>query len=268
MPSNNPEIALIDIAPYIRAIWKYKWLIIVLVVLSLVITLVLNSREKPTYVAAAHIKIGKVWDLPVGDPNVVVELVTKTPFLLRVNEKLSKKRNIDVLKRAVTAEKLEAGKGRARYVYLVCLIGRGATPELAEELTKMMAEQVIIESNLIFDKAYLDYENREKELKAKLEDLKTKIIASNTSPTELYEKRLEIRLLEEELGETEINNKSPLKTFRTALAEEIEPAKQIPGSNLYKLLAMAVGTTMAVGILIAIALEFGWPFLKEATRRN
>lgn len=263
---NNQEVVLIDFAPYIRALWKYKFLIIALLALAVVVTLVLNSREKITYMAIAHIKIGKVWDLPVSDPNIVAELTTKTPFLLRVNEKLSKKRNVDVLYRAITAEKLEAGKGRARYVYLVRLTGKGASPELAQELVKTVADQVIAESDLVFDKAFSAYELREKELQTKLEELRAKTSSSNLSATELYEKHLEIRLLEDELGETQVNNKSPLKTFRTALAEEIEPAKQVPGSNVYKLLVMVVGTTLAVGILTALALEFGWPFLKETIR--
>ncbi|MBI4853406.1 MAG: hypothetical protein HY819_16555 [Acidobacteria bacterium] len=268
MQSNNQDLSLIDLAPYIRAIWKYKWLIIILPLISVTITLVLSLREKPSYIATAHIKIGKVWDLPVGDPNIIAELVTKSPFLLRVNEKLSKKRNIDVLSRAITAEKLEAGKGRARYVYLVRLTGRGASPELAEELTKATAEQVIFESNQIFDKAYTAYENREKELKKKIEELKTSATSTNLSPTELYEKRLETELLETELSETQINNQSPLKTFKTAFAQEIEPAKQVPSPNVYKFLAMAASTALALGVLIALALEFGWPFLKEAVRRN
>lgn len=265
--NNNQETSLIDLAPYIRALWKHKWLIVVLVLLSIVITLALHFREKPSYIATAHIKIGKVWDSPIGDPNVIAELVTKPPFLLRVNEKLSKKRNIDVLSRAVTAEKLEAGRGRARYVYLVRLTGKGASQELAQELVKSTAEQVIAESNRVFDQAYQAYEKQEKDLQAKIEELKTKS-AANLSPTELYEKRLELQLLEQELGQIQINNQSPLKTFRTALAEELEPAKQIPTSNLYKLLVMASATALALGILIALALEFGWPIVKEVTRRS
>jgi Chain length determinant protein len=268
MQSNNhQETSLIDFAPYIRAVWKHKWLIAILVLVSVVITVALHWREKPSYMAIAHIKVGKVWDLPVGDPNVISELITKPPFLLRLNEKLSKKRNIEALSRAVTAEKLEAGKGRARYVYLVRLTGKGASPELAQELVKTTAEQAIEESNRVYDEAYQVYEKREKDLQTKIEELKTKNSA-NLVPTELYEKRLELQLLEQELGEAQINNQSPLKTFRTALAEEIEPAKEIPTSNIYKLLVMATATVLAIGVLIALALEFGWPIVKEATRRE
>ncbi|KAF0250160.1 MAG: hypothetical protein FD167_435 [bacterium] len=266
MQSNNNQETLIDLAPYIRAIWKHKWLILGLLLLSVAVSLALHWREKPIYIAIAHIRVGKVWDSPVGDPNVIAELITKPPFLLRLNEKLSKKRNIDVLSQAVTAEKLEAGKARARYVYLVRLTGRGATPELAQELVTATAEEVIAESNVIFDKAYEAYQKREKELQAKLEQLKT--FEANIAPAELYGKHLELQLLTQELGEIQINNQSPLKTFRTSLAEEVEPAKQIPNTSIYKLGLMVSATTLAIGILIALALEFGWPVVKEATRRN
>jgi LPS O-antigen subunit length determinant protein (WzzB/FepE family) len=268
MQSNElQEITLIDIAPYIRAVWKYKWLIIAFLAISISITLALHLQEKPSYLATAHIRIGKVWNDPVGDPNVIAELVTKAPFLLKLNERLPKKSNINSLSQAITAEKLEAGKGRARYVYLIKLTARAKQPEKAQELVKATAEQVIAESNLVFDAAYSAYDKREKEQEAKLAELKNKISQPNITPTELYEKRLELQLLEQELFDIKNNNQSVLKTFRTSLAEEIEPAQQIPGSNIYKKLLIAIGLSFAIGVLISLTLEFGWPMLKEI-RRN
>lgn len=266
-PNDYQETILIDLAPYIRTIWKYKWLIVLLLLVSTAITLILHLQQKPSYLATAHIRIGKVWNEPVGDPNVIAELVTKPAFLLKLNERLTKKSNITSLSQAITAEKLEAGKGRARYVYLIKLTARAKQPEKAQELVKATAEEVIAQSNLVFDTAYAAYEQREKEQEAKLIELKNKISQPNTAPTELYEKRLELQLLEQELFDVKTNNQSILKTFRTALAEEVEPAEEIPGANIYKRLLMAMGLTFAIGVLISLTLEFGWPMLKDA-RRN
>lgn len=260
MQSNtSEENILLDIAPFIRAIWKHKWLIVALLLLAVAVSSFLFYREKPIYQVSADIQLGRVWNEPVIDANVIVELANKTPFLLRVNERLEKKKNIGVLTRAIKAEKLEAGKGRARYVYLVRLTVKAANAEQAQELIKAASEQLIAESNQAFEKAIAVYENRKKELEAKLTLLNEK---ASTNPTELYEKRLEQELLAQQIAEIEINNK--LKTFPSALADEIEPAKLVQGSNIYKIFLINLAIAFAIGVLLALSLEFVLPIVKKA----
>lgn len=262
MQSNtSEENILLDIAPFIRAIWKHKWLIVGLLLLAVAVSSFLYYREKPIYQVSADIRLGRVWNEPVVDANVAVELANKTAFLLRVNERLEKKKNIGVLTRAIKAEKLEAGKGRARYVYLLRLTVKAANAEQAQELIKAASEQLIAESNQAFEKAITVYENRKKELEAKLTLLNEK---ASTSPTELYEKRLEQELLAQQIAEIEINNKSPLKTFPSALADEIEPAKLVQGSNISKILLINLAIAFAIGVLLALCLEFILPIVKKA----
>lgn len=262
MQSNtSEENILLDIAPFIRAIWKHKWLIVGLLLLAVAVSSFLYYREKPIYQVSADIRLGRVWNEPVVDANVAVELANKTAFLLRVNERLEKKKNIGVLTRAIKAEKLEAGKGRARYVYLLRLTVKAANAEQAQELIKAASEQLIAESNQAFEKAIAVYENRKKELEAKLTLLNEK---ASTSPTELYEKRLEQELLAQQIAEIEINNKSPLKTFPSALADEIEPAKLVQGSNISKILLINLAIAFAIGVLLALSLEFILPIVKKA----
>ncbi|MBK7996139.1 MAG: hypothetical protein IPK14_23010 [Blastocatellia bacterium] len=262
MQSNtSEENILLDIAPFIRAIWKHKWLIVGLLLLAVAVSSFLYYREKPIYQVSADIRLGRVWNEPVVDANVAVELANKTAFLLRVNERLEKKKNIGVLTRAIKAEKLEAGKGRARYVYLLRLTVKAANAEQAQELIKAASEQLIAESNQAFEKAITVYENRKKELEAKLTLLNEK---ASTSPTELYEKRLEQELLAQQIAEIEINNKSPLKTFPSALADEIEPAKLVQGSNISKILLINLAIAFAIGVLLALSLEFVLPIVKKA----
>lgn len=262
MQSNtSEENILLDIAPFIRAIWKHKWLIVGLLLLAVAVSSFLYYREKPIYQVSADIRLGRVWNEPVVDANVAVELANKTAFLLRVNERLEKKKNIGVLTRAIKAEKLEASKGRARYVYLLRLTVKAANAEQAQELIKAASEQLIAESNQAFEKAIAVYENRKKELEAKLTLLNEK---ASTSPTELYEKRLEQELLAQQIAEIEINNKSPLKTFPSALADEIEPAKLVQGSNISKILLINLAIAFAIGVLLALSLEFVLPIVKKA----
>ncbi|MBL8196622.1 MAG: hypothetical protein JNM06_22710 [Blastocatellia bacterium] len=262
MQSNtSEENILLDIAPFIRAIWKHKWLIVGLLLLAVAVSSFLYYREKPIYQVSADIRLGRVWNEPVVDANVAVELANKTAFLLRVNERLEKKKNIGVLTRAIKAEKLEAGKGRARYVYLLRLTVKAANAEQAQELIKAASEQLIAESNQAFEKAITVYENRKKELEAKLTLLNEK---ASTSSTELYEKRLEQELLAQQIAEIEINNKSPLKTFPSALADEIEPAKLVQGSNISKILLINLAIAFAIGVLLALCLEFILPIVKKA----
>lgn len=262
MQSNtSEENILLDIAPFIRAIWKHKWLIVGLLLLAVAVSSFLYYREKPIYQVSADIRLGRVWNEPVVDANVAVELANKTAFLLRVNERLEKKKNIGVLTRAIKAEKLEAGKGRARYVYLLRLTVKAANAEQAQELIKAASEQLIAESNQAFEKAITVYENRKKELEAKLTLLNEK---ASTSSTELYEKRLEQELLAQQIAEIEINNKSPLKTFPSALADEIEPAKLVQGSNISKILLINLAIAFAIGVLLALSLEFILPIVKKA----
>lgn len=262
MQSNtSEENILLDIAPFIRAIWKHKWLIVGLLLLAVAVSSFLYYREKPIYQVSADIRLGRVWNEPVVDANVAVELANKTAFLLRVNERLEKKKNIGVLTRAIKAEKLEAGKGRARYVYLLRLTVKAANAEQAQELIKAASEQLIAESNQAFEKAITVYENRKKELEAKLTLLNEK---ASTSSTELYEKRLEQELLAQQIAEIEINNKSPLKTFPSALADEIEPAKLVQGSNISKILLINLAIAFAIGVLLALSLEFVLPIVKKA----
>jgi len=264
MQSNtSQENILLDIAPFIRAVWKHKWLIVGLLLLAIAVSSFLYYREKPIYQVSADIRLGRVWNEPIVDANVVVELANKTHFLLRVNERLEKKKNIGVLTRAIKAEKLEAGKGRARYVYLVRLTVKAANAEQAQELIKAASEQLIAESNQVFDKAIAVYESRKKELESKLTLLKEKA-ASITTPVELYENRLEQQLLAQQIAEIETNNKSPLKTFPSALADEVEPVKLAQGSNIYKIFLINLAIAFAIGVLLALSLEFVLPIVKKA----
>jgi len=71
--------------------------------------------------------------------------------------------------------------------------------------------------------------------------------------------RLELQSIEHELAETQLNNQSPLKTYRTQLAEEIAPPKTVPGANALKRTAVAAIAAFAIALLGALAIEFGMP---------
>lgn len=264
MQTDKSEL-MIDLAPYIRAIWQRKWLVVSMVLVSLIATLAWGRREKTVYQATAHIRIGRVWNEPVSDANVLIELADGDPFLARVRKRLSSKHSVAKLARQIKAERLEAGKGRSRYIYLVSLTSQADSPELAQELVQAAADQVLADSNQSFDTASALYLEREKELTQKVKDLKESVTKIN-SPTELYERNLEIQLAEQALAECQLNNRSPLKTFRTQLADQIERAEALPHPNLSKRLLFVGATSLAVALLTALSLAFVIPLLKTAVK--
>ena len=135
------ESISIDLAPYVRAVWKRKWFILVLVFLAAGISLGLSLREPRVYQSTALIKIGRIWNEPIEDPYVLAEIINSQPFLTRVGEKLTRKRRPEALSRALSAERLEGGKARNRYVYLIRLTARGGAPEEAKELARAASDQ-------------------------------------------------------------------------------------------------------------------------------
>jgi uncharacterized protein involved in exopolysaccharide biosynthesis len=255
-----------DLAPYIRAIWKRKWFITVIVLLSAAISLTLGLREPKVFAATALIKVGRIWSEPVEDPYILTEIMNSQPFLARVSERLSGNRRPKELASALSAERLEGGRARNRYVYLIRITARGGTPEEAKELAKAAADQTIEESQKKFDAAFPAYEARSKTLKEKLDSLKSALASAGSSSSlgSLEAERLELQLVEQQLFETEMNNQSPLKTYRTQLAEEITAPKAVPGQNILKNLAMTTAAALAVALLGALALEFGLPVLKQS----
>src|SRR5262245_9306397 len=254
-----------DLAPYIRALWKRKWFITVIVLISVAAGLTLSLREPKIYASTALIKVGRIWNEPVEDPYILTEVMNSQPFLARVSERLSSKRRPKELASALSADRLEGGKARNRYVYLIKITARGQIPDEAKELAKAASDQIIEESQKKFEAAFPAYADRSKTLKEKLDTLKTALASTGSSSLAALEaNRLELQLVEQQLFEAEMNNQSPLKTYRTQLAEEIAAPKALPGQNILKNLAMTAAAALAVALLGALALEFGLPVLKQS----
>jgi LPS O-antigen subunit length determinant protein (WzzB/FepE family) len=253
-----------DIAPYIRAVWRRKWFIISIVLLVAAISLILGLREPRVYASTALIKVGRIWNEQIEDPYVVTEIINSQPFLSRLGQRLSTKQKPRALSQALTAERLEGGKARNRYVYLIRLTARGSTPEEAKELVRAAADQIIEQTAEKFESAYPVYTAREKALQERIDTLKA-TISSAGSPTSLAAieaQRLDLQSIEKELFETQLNNQSPLKTYRTQLAEEISAPRVVPGVDIYKRVLMSAASAFAMALLGALVLEFGLPVLK------
>lgn len=241
----------IDLAPLLRALWKYKWFIAIVVIGATAIAGLLVWREKSLFVATADIRVGRIWNEPIEDVNILLEKINGQPFQARLAERMDRKR-ADAL--AISAERLEAGKGRARYVYLLRLSAKAARPEKAQEILDAAVAQVLEESDKKFADTYAVYQNRENELKAKIEAQKTAMAQTNIAPQELYSKRIELQLQEQELAEMSINN-APLKTFHTTRVEDNSPAKHIARSSTYRRIAMVAAGALAFAILAVLAFE-------------
>lgn len=240
-----------DLAPVLRALWRRKLLIAIVTLLAAAAAFALTLQEPHVYSATALIKPGRIWNDPVEDAYALAEIINSSAFLNRVNERLANKRNAEALTRALSAEKLEGGRARARYVYLLRISARGATPAEATELIEAAVAEVLARGEKSFNAAIPAYAERERRLQER--------IAAARAGAELL-------ALERELADAELNNSSPLRTHKTELAEEIEPPKLMPRANALKRTAVGGAAGFALAVLAALALELVIPRVSREGR--
>jgi len=92
---------------YFAAIWRAKWLIILLTLCAAGVAWFVARRQPATHTAAALVEVGRVWKEPIEDPYVTKEMVNGSTFLRELAEKIGAKPN--VVRRSVRAEVVEGG---------------------------------------------------------------------------------------------------------------------------------------------------------------
>ena len=237
-PSHLDEQLSLD--RYFAAIWRAKWLIILLTISAAAVAWFIARREPATHTAVALLEVGRVWKEPIEDPYVTKELINGATFLRDLADKTGVKPHH--LKRSVRAEMVEGGARREKYPIFV---GIKATTESAEESVKLAqaaADAVIARHEKLFDDAISFHLASQRRLEQRLAE------AQSTGARDLAIK------LESELDEVKSNNLSPISTRKTAL---IEPAT--PGAGVQPEIWRRVGVAaFLAGILgIAVALLIG-----------
>jgi hypothetical protein len=259
--NNSVSEFAIDVAPYLRASWRRKGFIILIVGFALVVAGVQQLRHRPLYLASADVQLAQVWDEFVEDPNIVLEKVNGPMFRQRVSRRLGR----DATTVNVTAERLESGRGRGRYIYLLRLSAQAARPENAVNIVQAAVAQLQEESNQRFTAALAVYTARATALEKQIRTAKENL-ATVGNPNAFYAEKLVLVTLEQQLAELEINNHAPQKTFPTALTEEIAPARQLPQTGIWRRLALNGLIGLAVAMLGSWLLE--WTAIAAELRRE
>lgn len=224
----------LDISLWLGLIWKRRLLIISFTVMTAAAAAITALYQPQLYSAHALVRLGRVWGEQVEDPYLLTEVATSQKFLQQVSEKTQVK-PVD-LRRCLQFKRLEGGKARARYVYLIKVEATSETPELAERVTLRAAEQLIARADQRFEPALEAARSRERELESRLKGI---------APPENREERLE---LERQLAEVRLHSQSPLRTHRSEIVEA-DPAQPLPRSG--RLRAIAIGAL--AGLLLGVA---------------
>ncbi|HWO01217.1 MAG TPA: hypothetical protein VNS63_18300 [Blastocatellia bacterium] len=197
------------------AVWRAKWLIILVVLLASGATWWLARRQPALLTATALVKIGRVWKEPLEDPYVTEAAVNSPGFFQELAAKLGS--NPSHLRRRVRSEVVIGGTRKVRYPILVSVAATAESADEAVRLAQAVSNEIITRHQKLFDDALSPYREREKLIEAQLKE--------STGSRELQSK------LELELNEVKSNNSSPTVTDPTRLVEPIvaEPAPR-PGS--------------------------------------
>ena len=219
---------------YFAAVWRAKWLIILLAISAAGVAWFIARRAPATHTAVALVEVGRVWKEPIEDPYVTKELVNGTPFLRDLAEKTGVKPH--QLKRSVRADMVEGGARREKYPIF---LGIKATTESAEESVKLAqaaADAVIARHEKLFNDAIAFHLASQHRIEQRLTE------AQSTGARDLVIK------LESELDDVKANNGSPVATRKTAL---IEPATS--GATVQPEVWRRVGVAAFLAAIIGIA---------------
>ncbi|MBL8148811.1 MAG: hypothetical protein JNN15_02660 [Blastocatellia bacterium] len=247
----------VDLAPLLNAAWKRRYLILFILVVANLATFLFTFQQAPTYSTKALIKIARVWGEPVEDPYILTELISGKEFLKDLSQKLDKKESPKNLAKIVSVQRLEGGKAKSRYVYLIKLSATSSESQKTKEIVEKAATLAVEKLNQKFEKVFQSYSDREKELRSRIEEVSSKVDSEH-----LIMKKLELESLRLELSNVELNNRSELKTYRASLIEPVDEPEEIAGKSRWSQLVVANLAAFALAILVALVLEFGLPIVK------
>jgi hypothetical protein len=196
----------INLDGYIASIWRWKWLILVAVVLAGLVTA--YSESKPTtYTASALIQVGKVWKEPLEDLYTTSELINSEAFLAGLATKLGT--TPERLRTVLHAETITAGPPKASRPILVRISASAASFDESARLVQATSDEVISRHQQLYDQAMAPHLEHQRQLEAA-------VAAGGKSADEL------VKLLAA-LDEVKSNNSSPNITEKTYSIEGVTP---------------------------------------------
>ncbi|HUK90231.1 MAG TPA: Wzz/FepE/Etk N-terminal domain-containing protein [Blastocatellia bacterium] len=259
----------ISLNPYIHAVWRAKWLIILAAVVAGAGVGYYRYRQPAVYTAQALLQIGRVWKEPIEDPYLTAELINSPSFLHQIAPKLGSKPGL--IRRSIHAAAVTAGPQRSSYPILVSITATGTTSTDAAAFAKVTAEEVIARHDLAYDasmRPHLDYRKQLESMLAptgalaaadKKADVQQNggaatqapgpVVAAGTPPlSDALAKTLH------DYDEVRSNNESPAITQRTQLIADVAPGAY---SHVSVVNPALIAALLAALIVCAAAIAVG-----------
>lgn len=222
------------------AVWRAKWVILLIVLLASAVTWWLVRRQPTLHAATAVIKIGRVWKEPLEDPYITEKAAGSPGFFQELAARIGG--SASHLKRRIRAEVLLGGSRRDRYPVLVSIVSTAEDADEAVRLARAATDEIITRHQKRFDESLTPYRERERLLTAQLKQ------AAGSREAQWK--------LELELNEVQSNNLSPIWTERTHLIEPIV-AEPVPRPNALRSVAtIALVSAMGSVVIAALAGHF------------
>jgi hypothetical protein len=222
---------------HFMAVWRAKWLIILVVLLASAVTWWVVRTEPASHGATAVIRIGRVWKEPLEDPYITEKAVNSAGFFQELAARIGG--NASHLKRRIRAEVLIGGARRDRYPVLLSIASTADNADEAVRLARAATDEIIARHQGRFDDALTPYRERERLLTAQLKE--------SAASREVQWK------LELELNQVQSNNMSPIWTEKTHLIEPIvaEPtARPSPLRSVATIALISAMGSVAVAALV------------------
>lgn len=247
----------ISLDRYFAALWRAKWLILILTIIAAAVTAYLGMRQPTLYTASALIEVGRVWKEPLEDPYTTAELAQSAGFLQKVAAQSGA--NANRLKRGIKSDVIQGGPRRSQYPILVRITATTGDSDEAMNLAQMVADEVINRHEGLFDKAIAPHREREHQIQQQLKD-----ISSQSSPAA---RELELKLTDE-LYKVKSSNQSPVITEKTGLADPVSTGPTIRPSPWRNVLIASLLTFIVACAAAIVIDQFRSAHRSESFKQN
>jgi LPS O-antigen subunit length determinant protein (WzzB/FepE family) len=235
----------VNLDKYVLAIWRAKWLILLVVIAAAAIATYLTRRQPTTYSADAIVEVGRVWKEPLEDTYITEQVLKSAGFMHELAEKIGARPKL--LLRSVQSEAIIVGPRVSRYPILLKITASSDQSEgEAVRLAQAVADELLARHETLFNEALASHKAREQKLEEQLKELKTQA----ASPRELLFK------LEDELDATKTNNTSPTVTHKTALKGPVVAIATLPPVSWRNAAAATLLALLACVTLVVLAAYF------------
>ena len=226
----------INLDRYILAVWRAKWLILILVVASGVIAAAVHASQPAEQTASVVVRIGNVWREPIEDPFVAVQSASSRQFL----EDLSNKTGISLsqLRQRYKTEPVTIGPRRIREPYAIRLSITQTNQDEALRVVKTAGDLLISRHQKLYQDAIAPHLDLQRRLEERLKQ--------PSSQSSEYAARTE-----DELAEVKHNNTSPMLSYQTNIVEG-PSASVTPRPGMFRTVAAAAIAAFGLGIIGAV----------------